>query len=278
MTDRSWPRRRHRRDRCGPRAPLSRAFPQDGGTRRSGPRCLSGCRLPNCILHRWLPSLSASLLPGFQISRIRRFPHPSDVILGENFSDVVQELPEYRVVGRVPAIVRLLSRPVPDDFRWLAAHRPSLVVPVAPSAPTFVVINEKRRVLVYIIGIIGTVRRYPSRIICAKLLKRRVFANVLGIWQTWGHGRAEQEYPLSPLEGGSGTEGMAVPAGKMARWGPTESRGTAGGGGGGGDDDGEKGSCNYYGPSSRRILRGSTWKAGRKHPRRKHPPPDQRPT
>ncbi len=38
------------------------------------------------------------------------------------FGDVVQELTEFGVIGRVPAVARLLSRPIADDFRWYAAH------------------------------------------------------------------------------------------------------------------------------------------------------------
>jgi hypothetical protein len=39
------------------------------------------------------------------------------------FGDVVQELTEFRVIGRVPTVARLLSRPIANDFRWYAAHR-----------------------------------------------------------------------------------------------------------------------------------------------------------
>ncbi len=39
------------------------------------------------------------------------------------FGDVVQELTEFRVIGRVPIVARLLSRPIANDFRWYAAHR-----------------------------------------------------------------------------------------------------------------------------------------------------------
>jgi hypothetical protein len=39
------------------------------------------------------------------------------------FGDVVQELTEFGVIGRVPTVARLLSRPIANDFRWYAAHR-----------------------------------------------------------------------------------------------------------------------------------------------------------
>ena len=39
------------------------------------------------------------------------------------FGDVVQELTEFGVIGRVPTVARLLSRPIVNDFRWYAAHR-----------------------------------------------------------------------------------------------------------------------------------------------------------
>ncbi len=41
------------------------------------------------------------------------------------FGDMVQELTEFGVIGRVPTIARLLGRPIANDFRWYAAHRPS---------------------------------------------------------------------------------------------------------------------------------------------------------
>jgi hypothetical protein len=40
--------------------------------------------------------------------------------------DVVQELTEFGVIGRVPAVARLLGRPIANDFRWCAAHRLSV--------------------------------------------------------------------------------------------------------------------------------------------------------
>jgi hypothetical protein len=40
--------------------------------------------------------------------------------------DVVQELTEFGVIGRVPTVARLLSRPIANDFRWYAAHRLSV--------------------------------------------------------------------------------------------------------------------------------------------------------
>jgi len=42
------------------------------------------------------------------------------------FGDVIQELPEFRVIRRVPIVADLLSRPITDDFRWYAAHRLSV--------------------------------------------------------------------------------------------------------------------------------------------------------
>jgi hypothetical protein len=39
------------------------------------------------------------------------------------FGDVVQELTEFGVIGRVPTVARLLSRPIANNFRWCAAHR-----------------------------------------------------------------------------------------------------------------------------------------------------------
>src|SRR3989304_329703 len=123
MTDRSWPRKRHRRDRCGPPEPRSHAFLQGDGTRRSGPGCSSDCTLPNCTLRRWPPSSPASLLPIFYIFRIRRLSHPSDILMRKYLGDVVQELTEFGVVGRIPTVASLLSRPIANDFRWYAAHR-----------------------------------------------------------------------------------------------------------------------------------------------------------
>ena len=42
------------------------------------------------------------------------------------FGDVVQELPKFRVIGRVPIVARLDSRPIANNFRWYAAHRLSV--------------------------------------------------------------------------------------------------------------------------------------------------------
>jgi hypothetical protein len=42
------------------------------------------------------------------------------------FGDVVQELTEFGVIGRVPFVAWLLSRPIVNDFRWYAAHRLSV--------------------------------------------------------------------------------------------------------------------------------------------------------
>jgi len=39
------------------------------------------------------------------------------------FGDVVQELTEFGVIGWVPIVARLLSRPIANDFCWYAAHR-----------------------------------------------------------------------------------------------------------------------------------------------------------
>jgi len=39
------------------------------------------------------------------------------------FGDVVQELTEFGVIGGVPTVARLLSRPIANNFRWCAAHR-----------------------------------------------------------------------------------------------------------------------------------------------------------
>src|SRR4030066_332971 len=123
MTGRFWPRRPHRRDRCGPRAPRSPVFPQDGGTKRSGPRCSSDCRLPNCTSHRWQLSSPTSLLPSRYIYWIRRLSHPLYVLLRDYFGHVVEELPEFRVIGRLPVLIWLVSRPLPDDFpRYAAPH------------------------------------------------------------------------------------------------------------------------------------------------------------
>jgi len=39
------------------------------------------------------------------------------------FGDVVQELTEFGVIGWVPIVAGLLSRPIANDFRWDAALR-----------------------------------------------------------------------------------------------------------------------------------------------------------
>jgi hypothetical protein len=39
------------------------------------------------------------------------------------FGDVVQELTEFGVIGRVPIVASLLNRSIANDFRWYAAHR-----------------------------------------------------------------------------------------------------------------------------------------------------------
>ena len=36
--------------------------------------------------------------------------------------DVVQELTEFGVIGRIPIVARLPSRLIANDFRWYAAH------------------------------------------------------------------------------------------------------------------------------------------------------------
>jgi hypothetical protein len=46
-----------------------------------------------------------------------------DILLRKYLGDVVQELTEFGVIGRVPAIARLVSRSIANDFRWYAAHR-----------------------------------------------------------------------------------------------------------------------------------------------------------
>jgi hypothetical protein len=37
--------------------------------------------------------------------------------------DVVQELTEFGVIGRIPTGASLLGRPIVNAFRWYAAHR-----------------------------------------------------------------------------------------------------------------------------------------------------------
>jgi hypothetical protein len=39
------------------------------------------------------------------------------------FGDVVQELTEFGVIGRVPAVESPLNFRIANDFRWYAAHR-----------------------------------------------------------------------------------------------------------------------------------------------------------
>jgi hypothetical protein len=39
------------------------------------------------------------------------------------FGDVAQELTKFGVIGRVPTVARLLSRPIANNSRWCAAHR-----------------------------------------------------------------------------------------------------------------------------------------------------------
>src|SRR4030067_216464 len=114
------------------------------------------------------------------------------------------------------------------------------------------------RLLPDIISIINTMRRYLSIIICAKLVKRQVFANVLGIWHTREHGRAEKEYPLPPLEGGGGPERVAFQAGRMARHSPPKSGGLTGRRGGRADGEGEESLGKCDGAFSRRFFRGFT--------------------
>jgi hypothetical protein len=55
------------------------------------------------------------------------------------FGDVVQELTEFGVIGWVPTVARLLSRPIANDFRWYAAHRLSV-----PAACLFTIEGRRR--------------------------------------------------------------------------------------------------------------------------------------
>src|SRR3972149_10736425 len=96
-----------------------------------------------------------------------------------------------------------------------------------------------------------------SSVICVLKGKRRLFANVLGMCQTWVHGQACEEHPLPPLERRCGSERLAIQTGRMGRLFPPEGGRTIGRKWEGPDTEREKDDGKSNGTCSRRTFRKS---------------------